>query len=265
MIFNDQEIEMSLDLHDFDGELGATLSSAFQSEPQQIANITKDGDVLTLGWVTKAQGQDTTLQLTLRSVDGALTGTFGDVDGFFSTEITGWQGERPPAPEGQVASARTSRRRDASAEIVVADQKISIRYAPLKANGPDYERLLALATGEVSRFEGGRAIKLLSEASLKFGDTVVPKGNIAADYSGVYSLWLKRADSGWEIVFNREADIWGTQRLAEADVASVAVDYRVAETETEELTIELVEVPGGGLLRMAWGASEWIAPFEIID
>ena len=124
MIFNDQEIEMSLDLHDFDGELGATLSSAFQSEPQQIANITKDGDVLTLGWVTKAQGQDTTLQLTLRSVDGALTGTFGDVDGFFSTEITGWQGERPPAPEGQVASARTSRR-DGSRIITVSQRSIT--------------------------------------------------------------------------------------------------------------------------------------------
>ena len=265
MIFSDQEIEMALDLHDVDGLLGATLSSALRSEPQQIANITKEGDVLTLGWVTKAQGQETTLRLALRSVDGALAGTLGDVDGFFSTEITGWQGDRPSAPEGQAASARTSRSRDASTELVVAEQKISIRYAPLEAGSSDYDHLLALATGEVSRFEGGRAIKLLSDVSLRFGDTVVPRGNIAADYGGVYSLWLKKSDGGWEIVFNRDADIWGTQRLQEADVVSVAVDFGVVETETEELTIELVEAPGGELLRMAWGANEWMAPFEIID
>lgn len=226
MIFGGREIEMSLDLLEVDGVLGATLSSAFQSEPQQITDITKEGGLLTLAWVTNAQGQDTTLQMALRSVDGELAGTFGDVDGFFSTEVTGWQGDRSPAPEGQAASARRSLRGDSSTELVVADQKISIRYAPLEASSPDYERLLALASGEVSRFEGGRAIKLLSEASLKFGDIVVPKGNIAANYGGVYSLWLKKTDDGWELVFNREADIWGTQRLAEADVASVAVDRK---------------------------------------
>ncbi len=265
MVFNGREIEMSLDLLEVEVVLGGTLSSVFQAEPQQITEITKEGDVLTLSWVTTAQGQDTTLRLTLRSVDGELEGTFGDVDGFFSTEITGWQGDRPPAPEGQVASARSSRRADSSTELVVADQKISIRYAPLKASGPDYERLMALASGEVSRFEGGRAIKLLSEASLKFGDALVPKGNIAANYGGVYSLWLKKTDQGWELVFNREADIWGTQRLEEADVVAVAVDHGVAETEAEELTIELVEAPGGGLLRLAWGASQWMAPFEVTE
>ena len=265
MIFNGREIEMSLDLLEIDGVLGGTLSSVFRSEPQQITDIAKEGGILTLAWMTTVQGQDTTLQLALRSVDGELAGTFGDIDGFFSTEITGWQGDRPPPPDGQAASARGSRRGDSSTELIVADQKITIRYAPLKAGSPDYERLLALASGEVSRFEGGRAIKLLSEASLKFGDTVVPKGNVAANYGGVYSLWLKKTDDGWELVFNREGDIWGTQRLAAADVTSVRVDYGRAETEAEELTIELVDAPGGGLLRLAWGASEWMAPFEVTD
>ena len=48
-------------------------------------------------------------------------------------------------------------------------------------------------------------------------------------------------------------------------MASVALDYGVAETEAKELTIELVDAPGGGLLRLTWGGSKWVAPFEVTD
>ena len=144
-------------------------------------------------------------------------------------------------------------------------RKIKVSYAALLSASDDFRRLAALETGEVARFEGGRAIKLSSDATLEFGDVVIRKGNVAADYPGVYSLWLRKTADGWALIFNAESDIWGTQRAADSDVASVDLEISVAGTDVGEFVIELEEAPDGGRLRLEWGEYQWMAPFELVD
>lgn len=148
------------------------------------------------------------------------------------------------------------------AEIELAGRQLRISYPDLLADSDDYRAFESLGTGEVSAWNSGRAVKLLAHASLSFDGVVVPYGNASPDYPGVYSLWPKRTAGGWSLVFNGEADIWGSQRNPAADAVEVPLEHSTADEPTEKLTIEFLEVEPGAVLRIAWGAHQFLAAFE---
>ena len=115
-----------------------------------------------------------------------------------------------------------------------------------------------------NRFVGGRATKLFTDANITLGDTLVKTENVAKDYPGVYSLWLKRVGDGWHLVFNEEPDIWGTQHNPEADVAEIPLTLGTLEVSQDAFLIKLEkEGETSAVLRLAWGTQEWTANLSL--
>lgn len=148
------------------------------------------------------------------------------------------------------------------AEIELAGKPLRISWPDLGTDSDDYRAFEALEAGQVAAWTSARAVKLLTHASLSFDGVVVPYGNHSPDYPGVYSLWPKRSADGWSLVFNGEADIWGSQRDATADAVEVPLEHSRADQPTDKLTIEFLEVEPGAVLRIAWGDHQFLAAFE---
>lgn len=148
------------------------------------------------------------------------------------------------------------------AETELAGRQLRISWPDLLTDSDDYRAFESLGIGEVAAWNSGRAVKLLTHASLSFDGVVVPYGNASPDYPGVYSLWPKRTADGWSLVFNGEADIWGSQRDATADAVETPLEHSTADEPTEKLTIEFLEIAPGAVLRIAWGDHQFLAAFE---
>jgi len=148
------------------------------------------------------------------------------------------------------------------AELELAGKQLRISYPDLLTDSDDYRAFESLGTGDVSAWNSGRAVKLLTHASLSFDGMVVPYGNASPDYPGVYSLWPRRTADGWSLVFNGEADIWGSQRNPAADAVEVPLEHSTTDELTEKLTIEFLDVEPGAVLRIAWGDHQLLAAFE---
>ena len=141
--------------------------------------------------------------------------------------------------------------------------EVLVHCGKLKADGDDYRSLETLATGEVQTITRAAAAKLRTEVDLLFGDLRVPAGNVADGFAGIYGLWLKRADDGWRLLLNDEADVWGTQRDPGADAGEIPLTHETLSDVAEEMVVELEETEEGGVLVFRWGAHHWSAPFRV--
>ena len=148
------------------------------------------------------------------------------------------------------------------AELELNGKQLRISYPDLLTDSDDYRVFESLTAGDVAAWNSGRAIKLLTHASLSFDGIIVPYGNASPDYPGVYSLWTRRTADGWSLVFNGEADIWGSQRNPAADAVEVPLEHSSADEPAEKLTIEFLEVEPGAVLRIAWGDHQFLAAFD---
>jgi hypothetical protein len=154
------------------------------------------------------------------------------------------------------------------ATLPLANGEVMAHVGKLPIDGADFAALSALEPGGLLALPGAAACKLRTEVSLRFGDVVVPTGNVAADYAGLYSLWLRAPAQagdaeGWALVFNDEADVWGTQRDPARDRVSVPLLHERTSEEAKELAVELrADGDGGGaLLELRWGPHRWWATF----
>lgn len=165
----------------------------------------------------------------------------------------------PPAAHAQ------RRGRGGRASLTLAEKQISVIFTPLAAEDSGaYAGLEALKPGGLLLLKEASALRFTTNADLAFGKTVVKTANHAPDYPGRYSMWLKRGLDGWRLVFNERVDIWGTQHDAKADVAEIPLAHKTLEEPASRLTIELKEAgERAGTLRLAWGAHEWTAKFEL--
>lgn len=151
---------------------------------------------------------------------------------------------------------RVRRSRPKRTTVTLLGQEVSITYGTLAVGGQDYRNFQDVEEGIVAFIES-IATKLLTDADLHFGDTVIKAHNHGETYPGVYSLWLKNSAAGWSLVFNHEADVWGTMHNPGADAAEVPMQLRTAAEPTEELEFELTDEDGAVGIRVTWGAREW--------
>ena len=104
------------------------------------------------------------------------------------------------------------------------------------------------------------ATSLVTDADITIGGTVVPKGS--------YTLYTLPSRSGWKLIINKNTGQWGTDYLAEHDLARVDLRTRQLREPLDSFSIWLVPdvernaeggIAGGmsrGVLRLAWGDIE---------
>jgi hypothetical protein len=122
-----------------------------------------------------------------------------------------------------------------------------------------------LPSGAILPIVHGRALKLLTDRDLQFGDQRIKAGNIADNYPGAYSLWIARSGDGWTLTFNQYPDVWGTMHDASADAATVPLVHEQTGTPVDKLTLELTGAAGSGHLAIQAGTHRWIATFDAVE
>ena len=155
--------------------------------------------------------------------------------------------------------------RNETAVVLPDESRIAVLvWQEQLVDGDDFAALAALGDGEVVRLTQGAVMRLRNEVPLRFGDTAIPTENLAPDFPGSYGLWLKRAGGGWRLVFNHEADSWGTQHDPAFDAAEIDLEHSENGLATRPLGAALVPVTAhAGRLVIHWGAHEWAADFTI--
>lgn len=257
-----REMQFDLNIVDLSGKIGATIDSAQQPEPLAIYEIDIDERghiVLTYPLSFGQQEFDLTVVGEL-TADG-MEGTISEASGLFESEFTA----RDVSDDPEVRQQRRRARRAAAnmARVRFGEDRIRINFHPLPVSSEDHERLADVPSGEVFEFVGGRATKLFTDLDLMFGDTIVKTENISPNYPGVYSMWLKKTDDGWSLVFNEEADIWGTMHNPEADVAEVPLRLESAPEAANTFKVDLEQSGSGGSIQIIWGDEMWVTDFAV--
>lgn len=283
------ESKGSLSIKDNGGMAVAHIQMRQGSE-HLVTNITKTAEGLLLQYTVDAQGNQMKMKVALKRDGEKLAGTAENEGGNYKMELVGTKGEAPaadaapagrggrPGARGGAGGAQRGLRNNgasgedeagggflragARASLKIKDKEILIIYGDLTTKSADYKQFASMKDGDVLKPTQSIAYKLKSGVGLKFGDTVIKSENAAKGYPGVYSLWLKKSGDGWKLVFNNEADVWGTMYNAAANAAEVTLTTGKPAADVEKLVIELkAEGDSGGTFRMAVGDHEWTAKF----
>ena len=180
------------------------------------------------------------------------------------------EGDSDPAEverSRQIARGLLLGERNESALVRAGDDRIAIAFwKGLDVEDDDYLRLSTVMDGEVIELVRASVLRFKTDVSLRFGETVVPTGNLAAGFAGAYGLWLKRVGDGWRFVFNDEADSWGTQYDPEYDAAEIPVGYSRTGGAFRPLGATIVANGANeGRLVVHWGLHEWAADFTVAE
>ena len=99
------------------------------------------------------------------------------------------------------------------------------------------------------------ATRLVTDHTLVFGDKELP--------AGTYSIWTLPSQSGWTMMFNSQANIWGTEYNPAFDVLRVPMQSEQIPDLVEEFTIEVKPARGGGLFNVIWEKTKASAQFRV--
>ena len=255
------EIKMFLTFADVAGKLGATLDSARQPEPLAITEIApwEDGGLDLNSELTFGGSFKIDINLKVKVDGDTLSGTIKDAGGIFNADVVGERGTQE-----DLDSVQGKRPEPTETRMNIGAKRVRIAFADLETGSSDWDLFQQVEDGQIYTFTLSRATKIYTDFDLSFGDIVIEKENVAKDYPGVYSLWLKKVGDGWKLVFNSQSDIWGTRHKAEFDVYEIPLTVSKLEGDVQEkFLVKLERNEEGGTLRMSWGETQWSAPFSI--
>lgn len=265
------EFDTDLSIKDLDGIAIAEFEMP-QLGSQTVTHLERSEQELLLKFNIQFGSQRFKINMNLAREDEGLVGKMADESGFFTMQIKGMTRQAALAlatAEGAEGDSRRRRGRRrgnfANTSMTLAGQEINIRFDKPSTEQDAFQQLAAAEAGTIISFLRNRPSKLMTHTDLRFGETLIKTGNVAEDYPGVYSLWLKRVADGWSLVFNSKPDVWGTQHDPTADVAEVPLTFEARDEEAPNLTMELEEVQDGGRLRIAWGSHQWTTTFSVPD
>jgi hypothetical protein len=134
----------------------------------------------------------------------------------------------------------------------------------LDVGGVDFPRLASTPSGEVVMLTEAAVPRLKIERPLRFGSVTLRTENQAPNFPGMYGIWLKRAGSGWHLVFNSEPDAWGSQHDRKFDVAEIELTHSEGPDATRPFGVALEPIAADrGRLVILWGPHEWSADFVV--
>lgn len=269
------EREVDFIIKDVEGKAQAEISMPPPMGAVTINKISKaaEGEGLVLNYEIKFGEQPFMLTMNLEKEDEGLKGKISDESGMLSMDFTGItktlalarsegvqedsDGEARRQGEGRGGRGRRGGGRE-NARMTLNGKAITLNYGAPLTSGDGYKAMQTMVKdGFVWRLGKDAATKLKTETDLKFGDKVIK--------AGAYSLWAKRVGSGWHLLVNWKADVWGTMHDPEADVAEVPMEMRTLDTPVEKLTIELMEADGTGVLKVQWGQEEGFVKFTAAE
>jgi hypothetical protein len=139
------------------------------------------------------------------------------------------------------------------------------RTRGLPSDGPDFARLTTTPDGAVVMLTEASVPRLRIERPIQFGATQVAVSNQVPNTPGSYGLWLKRAGSGWRLVFNHEPDAWGSQHDPKFDAGEVPLQHSEGHAPSRPFAIGLEPLAAErGRLLIVWGPHQWSADFSIV-
>jgi hypothetical protein len=65
------------------------------------------------------------------------------------------------------------------------------------------------------------------------------------------------------MMFNKEANIWGTRYNPANDILNVAMEVEQVKEPVEVMTIEIVQVDNGGVTNVIWEKTKASVPFTL--
>lgn len=253
------EISLFLNIADVGGKIGATLDSEQQPEPLAISSINRDAETEGLAMSSElvfGGSFKIDINLNVHMEGGVLAGDIADKGGLLSATF-----EAEKLNQEDVDSVQGRRPDPTEARLTVDGKRIRIAFADLKMGTSDWDLFQEVKDGEIFQFTLSRATKIYTDLDLDFDGVIVKKENVAPDYPGVYSLWLKRVGDGWSLVFNEQSDIWGSRHMAEHDVAEVPLTVTKLEGDPQEKFIISLDKVGDreATLSLTWGTMVWSA------
>jgi hypothetical protein len=148
-------------------------------------------------------------------------------------------------PDVDVAAEPEPESNRGTIEVTLGEIQVSVNYGRPQLQGRDM--ISQLQAGQVWRLGMNEATALETTGALAFGETLIEAGR--------YSLWAKKVSADeWRLIFNSEADIWGTARKAENDLVEVPLEIAEGLEVVDNFTIELTPVSEDDVeMSLAWG------------
>lgn len=130
-----------------------------------------------------------------------------------------------------------------SVQTVIGNSAIKINYTRPSMRG-------RVIFGEVVpwnrywRTGANRATKITINHPLDFNGKMLPAGE--------YSIFTLPSQAGWTMIFNKEANIWGTDYNSAHDVLRVPMQVEQLKEPIELMTIEVAPTAIGGTINVIW-------------
>jgi hypothetical protein len=105
------------------------------------------------------------------------------------------------------------------------------------------------------RTGAGDPTKINLPYNIQFGKITIPKG--------MYSLYTIPRMGPWTLIFNTDLKQWPTEPNRSKDFALIPVESRKAAKQTDQFTITIEPVKGGGIMKLIWDETEVEAPFKV--
>ena len=137
----------------------------------------------------------------------------------------------------------------AEVKAAVGNAKVSITYNRPSLKGRDLAKLIH--PGDLWRMGADIPTTLESDGDLDFGATRVPKGK--------YTLLARYVQPGeWTLVISTKDRM---HYEPSAKVAEVPLEVEEVKDPVEELTIQVTNKGGRGVLEIAWGSQRLVTAF----
>jgi Protein of unknown function (DUF2911) len=107
----------------------------------------------------------------------------------------------------------------------------------------------------VWRTGANAATQLMTDTPLTFGGRTVP--------AGIYTLWTVPRAGGATLILNRQTGQWGTEYDPRNDLARLPLAQETLPQPVEQFTIAIEASDTGGVLRLSWDTTSYLAPFTI--
>ncbi len=142
-----------------------------------------------------------------------------------------------------------------TAETTVDGKKISVKYSAPSMRGRKIMGEL-VPYDKVWRTGANAATTLTTEADLKIGDLMVPKGT--------YTLYTLPGQTEWKLIVSKQTGQWGTEYSEAQDLGRVTASAKPTTSPVEQFAIKFDPASGkNGVLKMMWEKTEVSVPFTV--